>query len=69
MLYRKKQCLPREQDAPTAVPRNKNNYNARPLQCTTTKIIYQNLIGIYCRNYLFFLTCLTYKFVEAWEFF
>ncbi|MGK7918587.1 MAG: hypothetical protein AB4080_01075 [Trichodesmium sp.] len=27
----------REQDAPTTVSRNKNNYNPLPLLCTTTK--------------------------------
>ncbi|NEN91694.1 MAG: hypothetical protein F6K48_23430 [Okeania sp. SIO3H1] len=37
MVYKKKEYLAREQDAPTAVPRNKNNDDARPLQCTTTR--------------------------------
>ncbi len=43
MVYADQQCLVRascprvrEQDAPTAVSGNKNNYNARPLQSTTT---------------------------------
>ncbi|MGD1702179.1 hypothetical protein [Dapis sp. BLCC M229] len=36
MVNRDNQCLAREQDAPTAMSRNKNNYNARPLECTTT---------------------------------
>ena len=30
----------REQDAPTTVSYNKNNYNALPLQCTTTHYLW-----------------------------
>ena len=30
MVDKNKQPLAREQDAPTAIPRNKNNYNAPP---------------------------------------
>ncbi|MDY7002511.1 MAG: hypothetical protein SWX82_00685 [Cyanobacteriota bacterium] len=37
MISRKKECLTREQDAPTVVLRQKNNGNAQPLRCTTTK--------------------------------
>ncbi|WP_275670465.1 MULTISPECIES: hypothetical protein [Okeania] len=37
MQRRKKEYLAREQDAPTAVPRNKNNENIQPLQCSITK--------------------------------
>ncbi|NEP84967.1 MAG: hypothetical protein F6K39_46825 [Okeania sp. SIO3B3] len=35
--------LPREQDAPTAMLRNKNNYNTRPLQCTTREMLPQSI--------------------------
>ncbi|MDJ0556129.1 MAG: hypothetical protein QNJ68_17170 [Microcoleaceae cyanobacterium MO_207.B10] len=42
MVHKKKECLVREQDAPTVVPNKKNNHNLRPLQCTTSK---KNLTG------------------------
>jgi len=37
MVYRRKEYLAREQDAPTAMLPNKDRENARPLQCTTTE--------------------------------
>ena len=38
MERRKKEYQAREQDAPTNYhPRNKNNDNVQPLQCSTTK--------------------------------